>query len=430
MIKGNMQYNEVIKTLEGLQSGRIHPQLDSIRAATKHFGNPQNRFKSIHIAGTNGKGSVAAFTASILKTCGLKTGLYTSPHIFDFTERISIDGTPISQQETTLLAEEAIPAIERFNCTYFESATLLAFLFFARRGVDAAVIETGLGGGWDATNIIQSNVSVLMHIAVDHEKYLGASLAGIAREKAGIIKTGGTCILSKQDSEVKEIIVRHARTMGARIIDLENETESEILESSLTGSTFNYTFGNERIQNVRVPLAGMHQVHNAAAAMTACLAFGEMGARFDSAGIGEGIARCRWKGRFEVIEDRPLFIVDVAHNPDAFNALKITCEMLLPGRRLILLFGVMKDKDYRGMLEKINPLAKAVVGVPLPGGRALPPPSLAELFLKSDVPYFPCGTAADAVRTARSLAGPDDVLLAAGSHLTVEAVVSAMAREK
>ncbi len=426
----HMRYHDVITTLEQLQSGRIHPQLDSIRAIAEEFGNPQERYPSVHIAGTNGKGSVASLMASILKTAGYRTGLYTSPHIFDFCERIAIDGVPVSRQEVIDLAVETLPAISRLNCTYFEAATLFAFLYFARQGVDAAVIETGLGGGWDATNILRPAVAILTHIAVDHEKYLGSSLQGIAREKAGIIKTGGTCVLARQEPAVKAIIMRHAEAVNAALIDVEFEAKVRVTSLALGGSEFSYEFANGKIDGLRIPLAGIHQVGNAAAALTAAIALRDRGFRIGTNHLRDGIAGCRWPGRLETIQSRPLVIADVAHNPDAFVALRQACDTLLPGKKIILVFGVMKDKDFKGMLAAILPLCKAVIGMPLPGERALSPAGLSEIMRESRVPYVPCGSAADAVQTALQRAGAGDAILISGSHLTVDAAVSALQQRK
>lgn len=425
-----MTYTEVIDLLEHLQSGRIRPGLQNIRDAAASLGNPHSLYPAIHIAGTNGKGSVAAMIESILRANGYKTGLYTSPHIFDFSERIRFAGRKIPHESVVELTEEILPYIQKYDSTYFEAATLIAFLYFARMKIDIAVIETGLGGKWDATNILTPILSVITKIGIDHQDYLGNTLQDITKEKAGIIKARVPCVISDQDDEVVDILVRCAREAGANAVRAENEVSIKKRKKSDKWNCFDFEYNGERLRNVCSPLIGDHQLSNTGTALTAVSVLKSGNFVLEPEKILFGLKYCTLDGRFEKVNDNPPFIVDVGHNPDAFTVLRKLIMDFYPDHRIILIFGVMRDKQYTEMLSIIKPLCKSIVGLRLPGKRALSTDALSKSCSRYECEYYSADSAAEAIRIACSQAGPNDLILAAGSHITVQETKNALYADK
>lgn len=341
----------------------------------ERLGNPQFSYPAIHIAGTKGKGSVAAMCESALRAAGYKTGLYTSPHLHEYTERIQVGGIPIHKTDLVALVDQVrsiIDSIEKL--TTFEITTALAFLFFQHEKIDAAVVEVGLGGRLDATNVLSPIVSVITSISYDHTMILGNTLAEIAFEKAGIIKPGIPIVLSPQKPESRKVIEEIARERNAQLIDVGKRYQYSPLERSLgmqsflirdvrSGSGDNGRDTSPVPEPVRleIPLLGDHQVENAATAYAALDEFQSRSLSLSSQAIQQGFANTAWIGRFEILSLDPTVIVDAAHNRDSAQKLNQTIHTYLPERPVTLVFGASEDKDIQGMLEELMPLVDRLI---------------------------------------------------------------------
>lgn len=331
--------------------------LNRMRSFMEYLGHPEKAYPLIHVAGTKGKGSVAALCASALRAEGYSTGFYSSPHLEDYAERIQVDGQPVAHADLIALVDEIRPALEGpfSHITTFEITTALAFLYFARCGVDAVVAEVGLGGRLDATNVIIPRVSVITSLSLDHTSILGNTLAEIAAEKAGIIKPGVPVVLAPQSGEARQVVVQIAAERGAPLIQVGHDFQFTRLDSSLQGQTFQvWPVGSERAPvQLAIPLLGLHQIENAATAYIALLAWRDSGMRLTDTAIREGFARVFWPGRFEILRDDPPVVVDCAHNRDSAQRLSKTVQEFFPNHTIVLIFGSSEDKDINGMLGEL-----------------------------------------------------------------------------
>lgn len=402
-------YDDAVKYLYALQKHGIKLGLDNTNRLLSLLGNPQNSFKAIHIAGTNGKGSTSAMIAAVLKTTGFKVGLFTSPHMVSFTERIRVDDVEIEEREVVELTREVREIIEstqrsapstqhsaisteestlnveprtlNLNPTFFEFVTAMGFLYFKREGVEWAVVETGMGGRLDATNVLAPEVSVITNISYDHGEFLGETLEEIAGEKAGIIKKGVPVVSSAQEPEAMEVINGKAAEKGTDLFVHEKDFFSRAKHMDMYGITFDYE-GKERLNDLQVPLCGMHQVENASVAVKALELVGgkeSIPSRF----IREGLAHTKWQGRLELIKNRGCsydFLVDGAHNPKASRTLADSLKRYFIPRyeKIVLLLGIMSDKDTEGIMAPLLPLASEIIFTAPDYERAAPPQKLAE----------------------------------------------------
>ncbi|MCX6033963.1 MAG: bifunctional folylpolyglutamate synthase/dihydrofolate synthase, partial [Chloroflexi bacterium] len=352
--------------------------LDRMRALMVLLGNPEQKYPSLHVAGTKGKGSTSALMASALTAADYKTGLYTSPHLQDYVERIQVDGRPISHAQLVKLVEQVKPHVAAVpKLTTFEITTALGFLHFAQQNVEAAVIEVGLGGRLDATNVVTPRVSVITSLSYDHMAVLGNTLTLIAGEKAGIIKPGIPVVSSPQKDEALVVLERAARERHAPLTLVGREVLFAAGERSLDGQTLTVSSKqkaegrkreaegrNQEAENdqesviLRVPLLGQHQVANAATAYAALKAGG---LNVSDEKIRKGFAKVTWPCRFEIVRREPPVILDSAHNQDSFEKLAQTLEDYFPGRQVILIFGSSEDKDVAGMLAALKGRLKIVL---------------------------------------------------------------------
>jgi dihydrofolate synthase/folylpolyglutamate synthase len=376
LVKSTMSYDDAIGYLYGLQAHGMKFGLDNIRALLRALGCPERAFRSVHIAGTNGKGTTAAALAGILASAGRKTGLFTSPHLVSFTERIRVGGREISPGEVVALAREVRDEAARAGLapTFFEVVTAMGFLHFARAGVEWAVVETGLGGRLDATNTLLPEVSVITRIGMDHAEFLGGTIPEVAREKAGIIKEGVPVVSYAQEPAALAALAEKA----GRLDLLGRDFFADVTAHGREGVTFTYRSERGALESLSLPLGGAHQAGNAALAVRA----------FELLGIGPaeppvrtGLAALHWPGRLELAHRDPDVIIDGAHNPEAVAALARTLaeDCLRPGERVTLVFGAMADKDSRGMLLPLIPLAAEIVCAAPAFGRAARPEALAAL---------------------------------------------------
>ena len=336
--------------------------LERMRQLMQLLGEPQTRYPTLHIAGTKGKGSTAALTASVYQAAGYRVGLYTSPHMEDFAERIQVDGTPIPHADLSALVEEIQPAVAQVPyLTTFELTTALAFLYFARRRVDIGIIEVGLGGRLDATNIITPLACAITPISFDHTAVLGNTLAQIAAEKGGIIKPDVPVVLADQPDEAHQTLAALAAARGAPLIDAPQTVQCQVLSQTLDGQTLQLSWRGAPPQTVTMPLLGPHQAENAVTAWALLHTAAGRGLPLSPEALTRGFAAVHWPGRFEVFARQPLIILDGAHNEAAAIRLTETLQALLPAQKAVLLFGVSEDKDAAAMLHHLAPWVDTVI---------------------------------------------------------------------
>ena len=393
--------------------------LKAIRALLDELGRPQDAFRSVHVAGTNGKGSTCAMIESALRASRVRTGLYTSPHLVEPTERIRVDGVPVSREQFT----EAFRRVHEANLslqlrgvlehhtTYFETVTAMGFLLFRELGVETAVVEVGLGGRLDATNTLQPALCVITPIDFDHEQLLGNSLEAIAGEKAGILKGGCPAVFARQRVEAGAVLEARARDLGIEVVRT-SEYQVEDLKVNAHGSEFSVRL--QSVSRVRCPLPGAHQIENALTAVAAlqCLGVEQ---------IEEGIAQTVWPGRLQRISDRPEIVLDGAHNPAGARALAEHIQRFYSDRTIWLVYGAMRDKSVQEITEILFPLADEVVLTTPASPRAVRPEVLQG---QSDHPRMRVsGSAAEALALARTVK-PDHVVFITGSLYLVGEVLA------
>ena len=381
-----MSYSETIRYLYGLRKQGIKFGLDNITRLLSELNDPHKSFPSVHVAGTNGKGSTSAIIASILQTAGVRVGLFTSPHLVSFTERIKIDGVEITENEIVQLAseiKEIVSGIDDFSPTFFEVVTAMALLYFEREGIDAAVIEVGMGGRLDATNIIAPEVSVITNIGYDHKEFLGNTIREIAYEKAGIIKSGIPVVTAHQEPEVREVIEKKAGEQQAELYIYGKDFSSTLKKEDMSGICFDYRNDSLVLHDLFLPLSGEHQMQNASVAMKAIeLLAKKSTCRFSlDSFIREGLKRVRWPGRLELIHEDPPIVIDGAHNPAAAIALSRTLRniFLRKHKKIIMVLGIMDDKDISGVMKPLLPLASEIILTSASYSRAASPEKLANI---------------------------------------------------
>jgi dihydrofolate synthase/folylpolyglutamate synthase len=406
--------------------------LSRMGALLAGLGDPQKQYRILHVAGTKGKGSVAAMTASALKAAGYKTGFYSSPHLVDYTERIQIDGQNIPHGELAVLVEEIKPVVAKIPAlTTFELTTAVAVLYFARQQVEVAAVEVGLGGRLDATNVVEPLVSVITSISYDHTAVLGNTLTQIATEKAGIIKPGKPVIVAPQKEEARLAIAKIAAERGAPLTQVGRDYLYAAWSHSLDGQTllvwpaaeqslvdeFIETGGRADWEPVRlsIPLLGFHQVQNAATAYAALQIARGQGLAISEEAIAQGFAATQWPGRFEVMRRNPPVIVDSAHNRDSALKLRLALDDYLPGLPVILVFGASEDKDVAGMFAELLPRVKRVIATQSIHPRAMEAEKLVDLAHQAGVPAQVVLPLEDALIRALELADDEAVVLVAGS---------------
>ncbi len=350
-------YDQALSYLYGLQKFGMKFGLSKTENLLQAFGRPQDRLNLIHIAGTNGKGSVAAMTASIFSQAGYRVGLYTSPHLVDFRERFQINGRLIPSGVTLDLVQEVK---ERTNPeeppTFFELVTAMALIYFAREKVDLAIIEAGLGGRLDATNIIGPRVTAITTLGMEHQEYLGNTLRRIAWEKGGIIKPGISLVSGVTQPAAREVISRLCREQGAPLFLAGRDFQTR----KITGGRFNYTGFGRVYKGLRNKLLGPHQIRNAGLALSLVNLWPVKGKNISEEQIREGLLQVNWPGRMEVWPGKKRIVLDGAHNPAAMKVLADSLPAALPYRRLLLVIGIMQDKDIPAILAPIIPLADRV----------------------------------------------------------------------
>jgi len=402
--------------------------LTNMRAVMARFGNVQAAVPMVHVAGTNGKGSACAMIERVLREAGYKTGLYTSPYIERYNERIRIGGLPIGGEMLAALVERVWPVIE--DCrkeglciTEFELGTVLAFLAFAQEKVDIAIIEVGLGGRLDPTNIIHPLVSVITEVGMDHMNFLGSTIGEIALEKAGIMKRGVPVALGPQEKAALQVLTAAAKGLGIPVIDPD---ATNVRETS-RDVTFDVKLPDETIRNLTVSLRGRHQAENACAALGALYALRRRGYHIPLEKIRAGMADVRWPGRLEYFGN---VILDGAHNEPGVRALCRYCDDWLPREKTVLLSGMMEDKDVAQMTRRLSSRVRCVVAAQPDVPRAMAADRLADRFAKQGVKAYAVPDPKEALERARALAGREGTVLCAGSLYLIGALRTILRQEK
>ena len=409
-----MTYEEALNYIHSRPRGLPKPGLQRIEELLGLMGDPHKRLRYVHVAGTNGKGSCCAMLSSILRAAGYKTGLYTSPYIHRFNERMQVNGRPIDDGELAEIADFVRSCAEKMSrpCVEFEIVTAIGFEYFARQNCDIVVLEVGLGGRFDATNVIDTpDCALICSIGFDHMEFLGNSLSEIAMEKAGIIKPGGSvATYPAQDEEVIGVLASICRERGASLRIAEDD-EIELRYDDLQGQEFCYCDDTP----LHLPLLGDHQCRNAAAVLEAIEILREKKWKIKPEAVEKGLAEVKWPARFEILSEKPYTVADGGHNVPCAEALAANLDYYFEGKKVVYVIGMMADKEVEAFAEIIAPLAATFVCVPVDNPRALKPEKLAEKLKKYKKPTFVAPTVAEGLDMARGAAGKGGVVCATGS---------------
>jgi dihydrofolate synthase / folylpolyglutamate synthase len=402
--------------------------LDRMFALMESLGSPQDQYPIIHVAGTKGKGSTSALCASALRAAGYSVGLYTSPHLEDYVERIQINGTPISHEQLVELVEEIKPHVAKIEkLTTFEITTALAFMAFAKYRVNAAVFEVGLGGRLDATNIVVPKVSIITSLSYDHMAVLGNTLTLIAGEKAGIIKVGVPVVSSPQKDEALNVLKRVAVLKGSALTLVGRDVKFELIESSLDGQRLKVESQWSKVE-LQIPLLGLHQVENAA---TAYAALKTSGIPISDEQIQKGFSQVQWRARFEIVRRAPPVIFDAAHNQDSFEKLRETLDVCFPDKKVYLIFGASEDKNIPGMFAELKSKIRKIIITRADHPRALEVERIQELADQAGLESETATPVKAALTRALELSSTDgSIVLSAGSMFVTAEVMSAWKRVK
>ena len=412
---------EAMDYLYGLIPSGIKLGLENTRRLLHHFGDPHLKVKTIHIAGTNGKGSTAAFTESILRASGKRVGLYTSPHLQHFNERIRVDRVAIPDSKLVELLSRIRDAVETLELpvTFFECGTVLAFLYFQECETDWNVVEVGMGGRLDATNLCEAEVSIITSIGRDHTKHLGEDLKQIAYEKACIIKAHGTVFAHVEDDAAFGVIQQVAAERQATLKRFGKDFHARSLIRSSRGQSIDFTCGNFHLQDLKIPLVGSHQVSNATLALATCVHALKASSALDANAFRKGIASTRWEGRMEVVSENPTVLLDCAHNPDSVRKLVESVRACFEYSRCILVLGCMRDKPHAEMLEILSQFADHMLLVRPSQERSEDPKRIKKLLKNWQKPIDIAEQIPYALKTARKIATPNDLICVTGSIFTV-----------
>lgn len=413
-----MTYEQALAAIHQTPWENSVPGLKRIGELMQLLGNPQDTLQFVHIAGSNGKGSVAAMTASILQRAGYVTGLCTSPYIARFNERIRVNGVSISDDDLATVTERVLACAHEMQerPTEFELVSAITFAYFAERKCDIVVLEVGLGGRLDATNIIKAPlVAVITAIGLEHTALLGDTVEKIAAEKAGIIKPGTTAVVSDQSKSIIGVItdICRARQVPLRVAQT---SAIERLSQGPEGQQLLYN----GTQEYHLPMLGAHQLQNVCTVLSVVEVLRQKGFALPEQAVDEGLRNTRWPGRFELLQCVPYFFVDGGHNPQCAKAVAATLDELFPGKKICFLLGVLADKNYQGIIEPVLPIAKHIVTITPPSPRAMAAEELSVLLKREyGIDAEPCATIEQGVATILARTQASDVICAYGSLYSV-----------
>lgn len=366
-----MNYTQTTDYLFSRHAGGMKLGLDNILALLNRLDHPEYSFPAVHIAGTNGKGSTAAITESILRHAGYKTGLYTSPHLVDMCERIQVCGRQISQDEVVNYTKAIKPFADEVNATFFEILTAMAYCYFQDKRIDIAVIETGLGGRLDATKTANSIISIITNIDLEHTNILGDTLEKIAFEKAGILHPNVPCILGSDNLSVQQFFREYCKNHQVPLYIVKDNIDLIVLKSDLTGNEFTLKTSKQIYPNLQMSLPALHQIDNAVTSLITIEQLQDQGYNISENALRNGLKMARWDGRLQVLQNHPLILVDSAHNLMGIQSLTQMLKIYLGNKRIILIFGLLKDKNYTAMAETIVPIADEIMLTEPKNDRAL-----------------------------------------------------------
>jgi dihydrofolate synthase / folylpolyglutamate synthase len=419
-----MRFDDALRGLDARQPEHMPgPSLDRIRKMVNYLDHPELTYPTIHVTGTNGKTTAARAAAVVACAHGVNTGLYTSPHLTSVTERFSVCGVDMSEQEFgeewARLAPylELVDAAGHGEVTYFEAITALAFLWFADKPVSLGVFEVGMGGSWDATNLVTGDVAVVCPIGMDHVAQLGPTLGDIATEKAGIVKEGKVAIVREQEPDAEQVLRTHAEEVEALLSWEGPDWEVEYRAMAVGGQAFTLRGLHRTYEELFVPMFGSFAVHNVAAGVVAFEAF--TGQALDEDALREGLADLRSPGRLEIVGRSPLVILDGAHNPAGSEALAEAMREFFTWNRLHLVIAISGDKDVAAMTAPLAPLADVVHATRNDSVRSADAQVVADAFAAQGAEIHTVGSVVEALEAARSHAAPEDVILVTGSLYTV-----------
>jgi dihydrofolate synthase/folylpolyglutamate synthase len=428
-----ISYEEALDFIHGLNRFGTKLGLHNITKLLELLGNPHENIKIIHVAGTNGKGSTCAMIASILRSAGFKVGLYISPYLEVFNERMQVNGENISNEDLARLTEKVREKVFYMrenglgSPTEFEVVTAIGFSYFKEQAVDFLVLEVGMGGRLDATNVVIPLVSVITPISMDHQQYLGSTLRDISREKCGIIKQGVPVVTAPQEDEAMAVIEDTCRERNCSLTKVINSSVSRspdtisyrFVNGGIKGMTFDLYTPKTDYPGLQIGLMGRHQLDNAATAVAAVEPLGNSGVNLSREAIYKGLKGARWPGRLEIMKEKPTVLIDGAHNIAGIKTLKAVLEEYFYDRKKILVVGILEDKDYTEMLEELIPVADTVICTAPDNPRALSAARLAEavsnIFQKSQIKVYAQEKIEDALKLASSLAADEDMVVFAGS---------------
>ncbi len=439
-MKDEQRYREALDWIHGLGRFGMRPGLERITVLLDMLGNPHYEVRFVHIGGTNGKGSTAAMLASILRAAGYRAGLYTSPYLLSFTNRMAVNGADIDRHELINLVGQIRPLVDKISCdeklgplTEFEVVTALALTYFARQKVDLVILEVGLGGRLDATNIVNPLLSIITNISLEHTDVLGNTVEAIAGEKAGIVKQGRPLLTAAEDQRALAVLAERCSKLnapfyrvyppGLNMGEMPPEKPAAALQKiSAGGQYFSYRGFSLQVDDIFISLRGLYQVINAATALAAVELLEKHGFRADEASLRRGLAETSWPGRLEILREKPLLIMDGAHNPAAIEKLAAALPQYFRYNRLILVIGMLADKDTAAMLKHILSLADTIIFTRPILPRAADPGEIAafaERHFELQENYEVIYDHGEALEKALKLAGPNDAVLVTGSLYTV-----------
>jgi dihydrofolate synthase / folylpolyglutamate synthase len=423
-----MNYHDSISYLQNLTKFGFNFGLGRIEELMKRVGEPHKKLKVIHVGGTNGKGSTSILTSYILQTAGYKVGVFTSPHLHAYTERYRINGMEISQKRIAQLITEIKPILEAMvtegfeHPTEFEVSTALAFIYFAQEKVDFLVLEVGLGGAIDSTNVVNPLISVITNVAMDHMDYLGESIEEIATVKAGIIKDNGVVVTATENPKVLAVIEDMAREKGGKVFKIGKDTTYEILSSTMLKQQFNLNVLGQKYQQLTIHLLGKHQVTNAATAVTIIELLETLGYSIGEEAIRQGLEQAKWAGRLEIIQANPMVLLDGAHNLDGAISLSIALKEIFQYENLIMVFGMLGDKEREKVIAQLAPLANQVIVTKPNSPRAGEWQQMGQEAAKYVRQVYIKEEISQAVKLALDLAGEKDLVCITGSlYMVAEA---------
>jgi len=412
------EYDSTLHYLFGLRTFGIHLGLEVSRSLAEIAGNPQNQFPAVHIAGTNGKGSTCAFIESVLREKGLKTGLYTSPHLIDFNERISVNGVPISDEAIIEYADSLKESVEKSGASFFEVTTVIALKYFADMEVDIAVIETGLGARLDTTMLVNPLITAITSINIDHAKYLGDTIKKIAEEKSFVMREGIPCVVSENSDEVLEVIEKHAKESGTDLLMATAECRISNVNFKSNGLIFDAECDDCLMKDISMPLMGEHQIENIQSALTVLQNMPTMSISEEE--MRDGINNVSILGRMEIISKDPLVIYDVAHNPSAIKSLFRSLKKHYPEKYLVALAALLSEKDYKEIIKELSGKCTKLICSEIPGHNSVSASILSEEGKKCGIDSIKIPEFDNALQTGLNTVDEDSLLIVFGSHYFAE----------